>query len=65
MILVLRGQTYVEDLRPQHMLLGARKLHDFSAVGVATAVVHLLHDLATPFAGAEEFKDCLKLTVPA
>ena len=48
-----------------HASLGARKLHDFSAVGVATAVVHLFHDLATLFAGAEEFKDCLKPTVPA
>ena len=64
-ILVLRGQTCAEELRLQHMLLGARKLHDFSAVGVATAVVHLLHDLATPFAVAEQFKDCLKPTVPA
>ena len=53
--LLVRGQMCGEDLCPRHVLLGTANLADdfeSSALGVASAVVACLRDLATPMLGA-------------
>ena len=53
--LLVRGQFCGEALQPTHALLGTANVaedFDCTALGLASAIASILHDLATPFKGA-------------